>query len=176
MRELKIKINGGLIHKNKKDTTLIITGLDPYTDYFLEFDKNSFDNIAWQISRSTMNVNLDPNHFTYLEIPVAVMGEVSGTVYLTDTKGLEGISRIIVNIYNIDGQLVARTVTESDGFFSYLGLQPGEYTVNVDSGQLNKIGLECSSAPLPVLIIKSISGTVVHGLKLTLNRNLIKKD
>ena len=165
---LRMKVNGGNVQHNRKDTTLYVWGLEAYTKYFIEFDKYSFDNIAWQIKNSTMNVNIDPNHFTYVEIPVAVMGEVSGTVYVSDTKRSEGIGRIIVNIYNTEGIVIAKTVTESDGFFSYLGLHPGAYTVKADPEQSTKIGLVNSSEPIPVLIEKSKSGTVIQGLKLTL--------
>jgi hypothetical protein len=161
---LKIKINGGRIQRNEKDTTIRVTGLDAYTSYYLELDKNSFDNIAWQIKKSTIRINIDPNHFTFLEVPVAVVGEVTGTVYLNGKKGAGGLGRIIVNIYNSDSTLAARTVTEADGFFSYLGLPPGSYFIKIDAEQLKKLKMQSSSDFLPALLKKSKDGAAVNGL------------
>jgi hypothetical protein len=161
---LKIKINGGSIRRNKQDTTIRVTGLDAYTSYYLELDKNSFDNIAWQIKKSTIRINIDPNHFTFLEVPVAVVGEVTGTVYLSRNKGSNGIGRIIVNIYNSDSTLAARTVTEADGFFSYLGLPPGSYFIKIDEEQLKKLKMQSSIDFLPAAIKKSKEGAAINGL------------
>jgi hypothetical protein len=97
--------------------------LDAYTSYFVELDKYSFDNIAWQIRKPTIRINTDPNHFIYLEIPVAVVGEATGTVYLHGKNGNSGLGRMIVNIYSGDS-VVARTITEADGYYSYIGLPP----------------------------------------------------
>ena len=161
---LKIKINGGRVQRNARDTTIRITGLDAYTSYFLELDKNSFDNISWQLSKSTYRINIEPNHFTFLEIPVAVVGEVAGTVYVKGNSGTKGIGRIMVNIYNSDSSLVARTVTEEDGYFSYLGLRYGNYFIKIDNGQLSKLKMKSSKEFIRVELKKSKEGSAVNGL------------
>ncbi len=166
---LKIKIDGGRIQRNDKDTTIRVTGLDAYTSYFLELDKNSFDNISWQLNKSTYRINIDPNHFTFLEIPVAVVGEVAGTVYLKGNSGTNGIGRIIVNIYNSDSTLVARTVTEEDGYFSYLGLRHGNYFIKIDNSQLSKLKMQSSKEFIRVELKKSKEGSAVNGLVFVLN-------
>ena len=166
---LKIKIDGGRIQRNDRDTTIRVTGLDAYTSYFLELDKNSFDNISWQLNKSTYRINIDPNHFTFLEVPVAVVGEVAGTVYLKGNNGTNGIGRIIVNIYNSDSTLAARTVTEADGYFSYLGLRYGNYFIKIDNGQLNKLKMQSSSDFIPVELKKSKEGSAVNGLVFVLS-------
>ena len=166
---LKIKIDGGRIQRNDKDTTIRVTGLDAYTSYFLELDKNSFDNISWQLNKSTYRINIDPNHFTFLEIPVSVVGEVAGTVYLKGNSGTNGIGRIIVNIYNSDSTLAARTVTEEDGYFSYLGLRHGNYFIKIDNGQLSKLKMQSSKEFIRVELKKSKEGSAVNGLVFVLS-------
>ena len=47
--------------------------------------------------------------------------------------------RIQVNIFDQDDNLVARTQSESDGYFNYLGLAPGTYYAEVDKAQLAKL-------------------------------------
>jgi len=155
---LKMKISGGRILNNIKDTTLVVSGLDAYTDYFIELDKNSFENISWQLKQTTFRISLDPNHFTYLQIPVTAMGEVSGTVYLDGNKGSNGLGRIVVNIYNSDAIQVARMLTESDGYFNYLGLRPGYYSIRIDEEQLLKLNMVNTSGNFQVEIQKNKDG------------------
>jgi hypothetical protein len=164
---LKLKINGGRMKRIEKDSTILVTGLDAYTSYFLELDKNSFDNISWQIRKPTIRINIDPNHFFYLEVPVAVVGEVTGTVYLNENNGKSGLGRMIVNIYKGDS-VVARTITETDGFFSYIGLPPGNYTVKINPDQLTKLNMQSSPVSLPATLRKTRDGDVMSGLVFTL--------
>ncbi|MDB5222620.1 MAG: Sporulation Domain-Containing Protein [Chitinophagaceae bacterium] len=168
---LKLRINGGRLEHNKKDTTIIISGLEAYTNYYLDMDKNSFDNIGWQLRKSTMNVIIDPNHFKLIEVPVAVVGEISGTVFFQDNKGMNGLGRLIVNFYDESSVLVGRTITESDGYFSFVGLAPGKYIAQIDSAQLHKLNMSSFPIKLPVTIKLNRDGDIIDGLKLILKAN-----
>lgn len=163
---LQFRINGGTIVLNDKDTTIRVLDLVPYTSYLLELDKNSFDNIAWQMHNTTMKVMVDPNQFKTIDIPISVMGEASGTVY----KGSEGLGRILVCIYRPDSTLVARTLTESDGYFSYLGMKPGKYTVRIDQAQLKKIHLKSDPEKIEVIYSNSVDGDIKDGLDFNLSQ------
>ena len=168
---LKLRINGGRLEHNKKDTTIIITGLEAYANYFIDMDKNSFDNIGWQMKKSTMNVVIEPNHFKLIEVPVAVVGEASGTVFSQDNKAIKGQGRIIVNFYNENSTLVGKTITESDGYFSYVGLTPGKYTAVIDKAQLEKLKMSSTPSKLDVTIRSSREGDIVDGLKFLISSN-----
>jgi hypothetical protein len=164
---LQFKINGGTIVRNDKDTTIRVLDLTPYTSYLLELDKNSFDNIAWQIQNMTMSVMIDPNQFKTIEVPIAVMGEASGTVF----NGSKGQGRILVCFYNKNNVLVGRTLTEADGYYSYLGLKPGKYTVRIDPEQLKRINMVSSPEVMPANFSKSVDGDIVEGLDFLLAPN-----
>jgi len=157
---LKFKINGGTIVRNEKDTTIRILDLTPYTSYFLELDKNSFDNISWQMKIQTMKVMIDPNQFKTIPVPISVMGEAAGTVF----NGSKGQGRILVCFYRNDTIQVARTLTESDGYYSYLGLKPGKYTVRIDPAQLKRINMLASPAQMPVTFTNSVDGDIIDNL------------
>lgn len=162
---LKFRINGGTIVHNEKDTTIRVLDLVPYTSYLLELDKNSFDNIAWQMHHTTMKVMIDPNQFKTIQVPISVMGEASGIV----SVGSKGQGRILVCIYKNDTTLVARTLTESDGYFSYLGLKPGSYTVRIDAEQLRKIHMSSSPEVREVTFSNSVDGDIIDGLDFNLS-------
>jgi hypothetical protein len=157
---LQFRINGGTIIQNEKDTTIRIMDLTPYTSYFLELDKNSFDNIAWQMHNLMIKVNIDPDQFKTIEVPVAVMGEGSGTVY----SGSRGLGRILVCFYRNDSTLAGRVLTESDGYYSYLGLKPGKYTARIDPEQLKKIKMVSSPESIPVTVNPNRDGDIIEGL------------
>lgn len=166
---LQLRISGGRIQHNENDTTIRIVGLEGYTSYFMELDKNSFDNIGWQMQKTSMKIAVQPNVFKIIEVPVAVLGEVSGNVYLKDGKGMKGLGRVIVNIYNQSSAVVARVLSEEDGYFSYIGLVPGSYTVAIDQQQLLKLQMR-SSPVLSCKIQTSDEGDIVEGLQFVLTK------
>ena len=168
---LNIRINGGRIERNNKDTTIRVIGLEAYTNYFIELDNTNFENIAWQLRNKTINVAVDANHFTLIEVAVAVVGEVSGTVYLGDNNGLTGLGRLVVNFYDKNLKLVGKTVTEGDGYFNFLGLAPGTYTAQLDAAQVKKLDMTCAPSNLSFSIKSNRDGDVVEGLKFVLKKN-----
>lgn len=165
---LNVHINGGRIDVNEKDTTIRVFDLEPYTRYLITLDGTNFDNIAWQMRKKTISVSIDPNMFRLIEVPIAVVGEGAGNVYFTGSGGKKGQGRIILNFYRNDSIRVAHTLTESDGYFSYLGLAPGDYVVKVDPAQLNKLHWKSSPSSIPFTITAGRDGDVVEGLDFVL--------
>ena len=165
---LNIRINGGRIELSKKDTTIRIFDLEPYVSYFIELDKNSFDNIAWQIKMHSMSVAVDPNQFKLVEVPIAVVGEASGMVYMQGNKSRNGQGRIILGFYDKNSKQVARTISETDGYFSFLGLAPGSYIVRVDTSQLRKLHLISKPSTSQINIDRTRDGAVIDNLEFVL--------
>lgn len=135
VKNISVKCNGGQIVEREKDSIIYITGLEPFVDYSLILDESGFENIAWRIAQKNIKVCTDPNQFKRLRIPVCPMGEVSGLVVDADSNKA-GIGRILVCIYDSNGVLISKVQSESDGYFSYFGLRPGNYTACIDSLQL----------------------------------------
>ena len=158
---LKLRINGGRTENNIRDTTLRVSDLEPYTNYVIELDPNSLDNISWRLTKKSVKVSINPNQLKSIEMPVSVVGELSGVVYLKEKESLKGFGRVKVFIYNARKDLIARTLSESDGNFSYLGLPTGNYTAEIDTAQLNKLGLISSPSTITFQILNSNEGDVV---------------
>ena len=164
---LNLRINGGRVERNDRDTSIQINGLEAYTNYLIELDKSSFDNVAWQIKKQTLSVTIEPNNLKLIEVAVAVVGEVAGNVFLKNAKGNTGLGRIIVNIYNSELKLVAKVLTEADGYFSFMGLSPGNYTAQIDLVQAQKLQMLASPA-VSFIIRLNKDGDVVDGLQFLL--------
>jgi len=55
-------------------------------------------------------------------------------------------------------------LSESDGYYNYLGLKPGNYMVRVDDSQLSKLDYQSTPQMHEVFIKVSEEGTIVEGL------------
>lgn len=144
---LRVNINGGKVHYNKKDDIIRVTGLEPFIYYNLTIDESKFENIAWQVDSKQIQVLTDPNQFKKIYISVKPVGEVSGMILGKNNKGF---GRILVNIYNTEDKLVKQTISEFDGYWTHLGLIPGKYYMTVDSTQLSRLNLTADTIPFKI--------------------------
>ena len=165
---LELKNLYGRLMYNEDRTILRVMDLQPYVDLLLEIDTESLDNIAWKVVNPTIAVETVPNHFKEIQVPISVLGEVSGMIYLNTENGTKGQGRIILNIHDSNNQVVASVLSEGDGYFTYLGLKPGKYTAKVDHEQLETLGYTASPAEIPFEIQVSEFGDIVDGLEFTI--------
>lgn len=129
---------GGGIMEQLADGVTTITGLEPYLTYHFKVDDRGLNRIAWQIENKTMNVFVNPNQIKLIEIPVKVVGEVSGYIYESEN----GIGGIKINIFDSDKELITTVISEADGYFSYFGIHSGSYVARVDFRQLTSLNLK----------------------------------
>ncbi|MEX6690012.1 hypothetical protein QTN47_21060 [Danxiaibacter flavus] len=162
---LKLHINGGITERNDRDTIIRILELEAFSKYLIELDKNSFDNIAWQIKKPNISVTIEPNHLTLIEVAVTVAGEASGIVSLCNNNKTNGLSRIIINFYDSNFTRVAHTLTEPGGYFTFMGFTPGTYTARLDTAQLHNLNLTCTPETITFNIQASEDGVIVDNLE-----------
>lgn len=165
---LEAKVSNGRIVYNERDTLIRILDLEPYVNYLIDLSYNSFDEISWQIRNKTLSVVTDPNQLKLIEIPVAVMGEVSGSISLENKNGHKGLERVKVCFYKNDTTLIAFAFTEQDGTFNFLGLAPGSYIARPDIEQLKRMNMTALPAFLSFYISGGREGTTVENLAFTL--------
>ena len=132
---MAIRSIGGGIREKTKDGTILFSGLEPYIMHHFILNTSNLNRIAWRVENETFNISVNPNQLKLIEIPVSVVGEIAGFVY--DSK--EGIAGIQINIFNEKKELVVSILSESDGYFSYLGLKSGNYSAQPDSSQLERL-------------------------------------
>ncbi|HMI02268.1 MAG TPA: hypothetical protein VK541_07290 [Pedobacter sp.] len=167
---LNVRINGGRIEKSLKDTTIRITDMEAYVNYNIELDTEGFERLAWQLPKKNYSIMVDPNSVKKVDVPVLVYGEVSGRITLKGSNYDQAFGRIIVNFYNDKSVVIASTLAESEGYFNYLGLLPGNYSARIDSAGLKKLNIVAVSGSLPFTIIPDIEGTVIDTLMFVVER------
>jgi hypothetical protein len=165
VKGLNLNVGGGRVEHKEKDTLIRIYDMEPYTTHFLTLFGSNFDNIAWQIKNKTMAVTVDPNQFKVIEVPIDVLGEVAGTVYLGSEGSERGQGRVIVNIFRKDSTFVSSTLTEEDGYFSYIGLRPGKYFAMIDTTQMRRLAMKATPGIIEFEIEESYEGDFVDGLE-----------
>jgi len=165
---LKVKINSGRIEYSNQDTMIRLSDLEPYNTYLVDVSQNSFEHIGWQVRNKTMNIAVDPNQFKLIEVPVSVVGEASGTVYAKGDKGTRGQGRIKVCFYREDATLAGCTTTDPDGYFSYMGLTPGTYTVRPDGTQMENLNMTATPASSQLVIQPTREGEMIENIKFTI--------
>ncbi|MFT7336488.1 MAG: hypothetical protein ACI9M1_002447, partial [Porticoccaceae bacterium] len=148
----------------------IITGLDPYVENYIELNTTEIKSIAWRIKNKTLNCTLNPNQIKIIEIPVEVVGEVSGMLYIQEKELLKGTGGIKVNIYDLHGKLVTSILSEPDGYFSYLGLQSDQYIAKIDSLQLESLQLKAVPSYQTFEVKNGIDGAYVDTLEFILEK------
>ena len=170
-----VKISNAKAVISKKDSIVRIFDLNAFVNYTIEFSANSLDNIAWRFKHKTYKILVDPNQYKRVFIPVISVGEISGTVYLNSNSTIKGQSRVTLQILDEKENIVVETLSEFDGYYSYLGLKPGKYTVRIDPEQLKKLNYKALPKVHQVTIKVSEYGDIVDGLDFTLSKKAPKK-
>ncbi|MBC7936969.1 MAG: hypothetical protein H7Y86_16600 [Rhizobacter sp.] len=168
---LGVRVDGCKIDRSPNKAAVKISALEAYNKYYVLLDDKNFDNPAYKIKHKVIEIISEPNMVKQIVIPVSVVGEAGGYVYVKTNKETRGIGRVIVHIYDEQKNKVAKIITEGDGYFSYLGLIPGKYTAHTDEMQLTKIKMKNDAAPLSFIIKENKEGDIIDNLQLIIESN-----
>ncbi|WP_159039856.1 carboxypeptidase-like regulatory domain-containing protein [Christiangramia fulva] len=152
--------------KDKKNKEIIYSHLEPYKTYNFKVETAQLENIAWISEIHSLEIVLNPNQVKNVQIPIKVVGEISGYVMDNTAKGIGGIK---IAIYNRKGEIIKTLLSAPDGYFNFLGLPSGHYSVQPLPSQLKKIGFYCNDK-IPFLIENSVEGDIID----TLNFRLVE--
>ena len=168
-RGLSFRISGAQIGRYNLDSNYQVSGLEAYANYLMEIDKDGLESVAWHLPKSTYSITIEPNRLKRVDVPVHVVGEVSGMVFQENGTDKKGLNRMIINIYTKDSVFVTKVVSEKDGYFNYMGLKPGEYFASMDEQQLTTLKLITSPSRIPFKINSMLEGDIVNDINFTLS-------
>ncbi len=171
-----VKVAGGKAIISEKDSIVRISDLNAFVEYTVEFTDYDLPSITWRFKNKTFNVLVDPHQYKRINLPILSVGEVTGMVYLKEKDEMKGQGRITVQFFDLSGNLVAGTLTESDGFYSYLGLKPGVYMLAIDKEQM--VNLDFTVSPQYIFTTIEIlpEGASVTNLNFILKSNKISSE
>jgi hypothetical protein len=160
----KVSVSSNVAVISKKDSIVRVSDLNAFVNYTIKFSNTDLDNISWRFKDNTYQILVDPNQYKRVYVPIISVGEVNGMVYLVSDKTMKGQARVTLQVYDKKGKKVAETISEYDGYFSYLGLKPGIYTVRVDESQLKKLNYKSYPLVHQIVIKESTYGDLLEGL------------
>ena len=168
------RLNDGKTGRKLESGLLSFQSLLPYQTYFLQLYTSDFDNVAYQLPKSEFKITLPPNQITYLEVPVQIMGEVSGYAYYDEDGTLYPLAKFEVFILEAKTRKkVARLVTEPDGYFQFLGLPTGQYVAQINTRQLSGLDLDETRSEITFDIENTAYGDIKDNLEFKITK---KKD
>jgi hypothetical protein len=163
-----VNVPGATVAISKKDSIVRILDLNAFISYTIEFSDTSLDYISWRFKKKTYQVMVDPNQYKQVFVPIIAVGEISGTIFLKKGKNIEGQGRVNLQIFDEKENKVAETLSEFDGYYSYLGLKTGKYTIRVDPKQLKALNYQSLPLVHEIVIKASEYGNILDNLDFNL--------
>jgi hypothetical protein len=121
------------------DGLAIIKNLPVYVKTDIVIDPNSLDDPFLIPSSDGVSITPRKGFLERIDYPVVSSSEVDGTVYAIDAEGNErSLGFVPVHLKNAEGEIVQSTQSEYDGYYLFVDLLPGQYTVSVDENHLKK--------------------------------------
>ncbi|HEV8122770.1 MAG TPA: hypothetical protein VGP80_00865 [Gemmatimonadales bacterium] len=139
----------------------------PYEPVLVVVDSMSLASPLWTPSYSAISVELGPNQFRMIDLPIAPAGVIEGQVLRETPAGPVGQGGITLFVTNRRSGARQAVVTFSDGAFYLMGVKPGEYDITVAESVLTRLGV--NAAPVRFTMRTSREGENVSGLEIRLS-------
>lgn len=109
-----------------------VTGLKKYKPTDVALDTDSLEDPFQEPLVKGNSIFPRPGHVDVMEIPVVTTGEVDGTVF---KEGKDGIRTPLANrtiqLLDPEGRVIEEVRSEYDGFYLFMKVKPGTYTMRV---------------------------------------------
>lgn len=135
-----------------------------YEPTMVAVDSATLASPLWVPAYAATLVELPPNRYRTLDIPILPGGTVEGRV-LQPSGALASGGIVLVFTHRASGERRLLT-TFGDGGFYGIGMRPGEWDVTVDPKCLERLGV--SAQPVSFTVKADADGAVVEGLELRL--------
>lgn len=139
IRGLRAKISGARGYR-RSDDLYIFERLRAYGEHMVEIDMYSLDDPTLRPANENLQVLVNPNMVTTINVPVVTASDVSGSIKRFTFAGDVGAGGIRLNLLNLSKDVISQIVTFNDGDYYFLGLLPGRYRAYPDAKQLEKYG------------------------------------
>jgi hypothetical protein len=148
------------------DGTAIIKNLPVFVKTDIVIDSSSLNDPFLIPSSDGVSITPRKGFLERIDYPVVVSSEVDGTVYSVDTEGKEkSLDFVTISLKNSEGEIVQTTQSEFDGYYLFVDLLPGQYSVSVDENYIKKHKLKHID---DVAVSLTAQGDVINGSDFTL--------
>jgi hypothetical protein len=165
LKNLDLQISTGRIISGPNTEVIRITDLEPFYPVVLKTSGINFENIAWRSKYPTYLVQVEPNQFKTVDIPIYIAGEVMGQVTRPNGAGAAGIK---IYFKNKETSIVDSVTTIAGGDYDLLALVPGEYEAYIDPAQLAQMNMRAEPAMKTFIVRSKEEGDVIENVNFKL--------
>jgi len=136
-------MNGGGRHpvRTNSDGLAYLSRLAPKLYADVGIDVATLEDPHWQPLVPGVRVLPRPGKVHQVDFPVVMTGEIDGTVYLMRDGKQGGIGNAEVELVDVQGAVVTRVRSGTDGYYVMPAIRPGRYRLRISPVQLDKLGL-----------------------------------
>ncbi len=145
--------------KTDSTGTAFLPRLAPNIPANISISQTTLEDILWIPAHKGTRVVPRPGYPVELEFPVWGTGEVSGMVYSMQNGIRKNASGIVIEALDKDGNVIAKKISEYDGFYVIDKIPPGGCTLRVSPEQAARFGV---SVPSRKIDINSSGSTIDH--------------
>ncbi len=117
-------------HATDKSGVVVLGGMDTSLGSVVTVDTVSLNDPYLQPSRTSFRVASHAGAYRRVNVPVTEVTEIEGSVFLVKNSSKKPVGGVTVGLFK-DGQEIARTTTEFDGYYLFPYAPPGEYRVSL---------------------------------------------
>ncbi|HSH00725.1 MAG TPA: hypothetical protein VLB27_11770, partial [candidate division Zixibacteria bacterium] len=164
---LRAKVRGAA-GKRRGDNLYFYDRLRPYDEHLIEIDQTSLDDPTLRPAHENLQVLVNPNVVTTIDVPIVTASDISGSVLRVTPAGDVGAGGIKILLVNLSRDVVTEITTFNDGEYYYLGLLPGRYRAYIDQDQLAQYGYSTQPESIEFEIAPQEGGSSVEGINFLL--------
>jgi hypothetical protein len=125
-----VRING--IPTQDGSDKRFIAPVNAYQPVDVDVDVSTIKDPMLSPATDGYHVSTRPGDVAKLDFPLIATSEIDGSVSIVDEKGSRyQIPDIVVEIQNAEGKLLRRVMAESDGYYIFDKIKPGEYIITI---------------------------------------------
>lgn len=94
------------------------------------------------------------------DIPIQAVNDIEGVIFFKDKESVRAQARVPVKLVDKNGDVVSEVFSESDGFYLFQQVPPGEYELTISDAYLEKHGFGWKS--MQTAVIAPADGDVVQ--------------
>ncbi len=146
------------------DGIAFITGLRKNVPTDITLKTQSLEDPFWEPGKKGNSILPRPGHVETIDIPVITTGEIDGTLFMENKKGgKKSLNHAPLQLLNSSGEVIQQVKSEYDGFYLFMKIPPGDYSVRLDPDFEKNLG---TSKMDPLSVTIGNDGTVVNGFDL----------
>jgi hypothetical protein len=109
----------------------MITGIASFRTSDIEIDNTTLPDPFLVPLIEGVSITFRKGLVDTLDFPMAIGSDIEGLVSFSDGVNITQGKNVIVELRNKKDRLIKKTQTESDGYYVFIGVLPGEYTVSI---------------------------------------------